>query len=183
MGTSLTEGSGLADPEVEAWPARVAELADSAGFDLVVVNAGLSGETSAGALRRVEWVLRQNPDILVIETGANDALRAIAIEVVAGNIEAILSVLDESSPLTQVVLVAMEAPTNLGQEYTSRFRQIFHDAAARHEVALTPFLLDGVAGVRALNQADQIHPTAEGHRRMARTAWPILDSLLLSTAR
>jgi acyl-CoA thioesterase-1 len=155
----------------------VGELADSAGIDLVVVNAGLSAETSAGALRRVEWVLRQSPDVLVIETGANDGLRAIPIAEVERNLDGILALVRERSPSTRLALVAMEAPTNLGSEYTGAFRDIFRDAAARHRAALIPFLLEGVAGVRQMNQADQIHPTAEGHRRMARNAWAVLDSI------
>lgn len=178
MGTSLTEGLGLARPAVEAWPAQVAILADSAGFDLEMVNAGVSGETSSGALTRIEWVLRQNPDLLIIETGANDGLRGLPVDEVAANLDRILATVGRVSPATEVALVAMEAPTSHGEEYTGRFRQIFPRAAADHQVALTPFLLDGVAGVRELNQADQIHPTAEGHRLMARNVWPVLDSLL-----
>jgi acyl-CoA thioesterase-1 len=177
MGTSLTEGLGLARPEVEAWPARVGELADSAGFDLVIVNAGLSGETSAGALRRVEWVLRQTPDVLVLETGANDGLRGIPIAEVERNLDGILTLVAQRAPSTRLVLVAMEAPTNLGGDYTGQFRELYRNAASRHRTTLTPFLLDGVAGVTEMNQADQIHPTADGHRRMARNAWAVLDSV------
>jgi len=182
MGTSLTEGLGLIRPEIEAWPARVGELADSAGIHLVVVNAGLSGETSAGALRRVDWVLRQTPDVLVVETGANDGLRGIPIAEVERNLDGILTRVAERSPSTRIILVAMEAPTNLGAEYTGAFRELFRNAAARHRAAVTPFLLEGVAGIREMNQSDQIHPTAEGHRRMARNVWGVLDSIFTLSA-
>jgi acyl-CoA thioesterase-1 len=177
LGTSLTEGLGLARPEAEAWPARVAALADSSGIPLEVVNAGLSGETSAGALRRVDWVLRQSPDVLVIETGANDGLRALPVEALEANLRAIVARVREASPDTEIVLVPMEAPPNLGSDYTGRFAEAFERVAVEAGVTLAPFILDGVAGILDLNQQDRIHPTAEGHRIMAENAWPALESV------
>ncbi len=177
LGTSLTEGLGLVDPALEAWPSQVGALARSAGHDVEVVNAGLSGETSAGALRRVDWILRQSPDVLVVETGANDGLRAIPTDDMAANLDAIVSRVRESHPETEIVLVQMEAPPNLGPEYATRFREAFPRVAGDRSVALTPLLLDAVGGVPGLNQADGIHPTAEGHRRMAENAWTTLDSI------
>ncbi len=178
LGTSLTEGYGLARPEVEAWPARIGEMAREAGHPVVVVNAGLSGETSAGSLRRLDWVLREPADLLVVETGANDGLRALSLEDLERNLDAILRRAGDSSSSTRVALVAMEAPPNLGPDYADAFREVFPRVAERWGAALIPFPLDGVAGIPALNQSDGIHPTAAGHRIMAAHAWPVLDSLL-----
>jgi acyl-CoA thioesterase-1 len=177
LGTSLTEGLGLAAPEVEAWPARVRALAQSRGLELQVVNAGLGGETSAGTLRRVDWVLQQDPDVLVVETGANDGLRALPTGALEENLLAIIVHVREARPETELVLVPMEAPPNMGPEYTSSFREVFLRAAAAGRVPLTRFLLDGVAGIPELNQPDRIHPTASGHQRMAENTWPVLDSV------
>ncbi|MSR23375.1 MAG: arylesterase [Gemmatimonadetes bacterium] len=177
LGTSLTEGLGLLDPAVEAWPARVSELADSAGLAIDVVNAGLSGETSAGALRRVDWVLQTAPDVLVLETGANDGLRALPTDALEANVSAIVARIRSTHPEVELVLVPMEAPPNLGSEYSTRFHEVFPHVAMEWKVALTPFILGGVAGVPELIQPDGEHPTAAGHRIMAENAWPVLDSI------
>lgn len=178
LGTSLTEGLGLEAPEIESWPARVGELADSAGVVVEIVNAGISGETSAGALARTEWVISRDLDVLVVETGGNDALRALPTEGLESNLGAILRLAREFRPTARRLLVQMEAPTNLGADYTARFREVYPRVAEREGAALVPFLLDGVAGVARLNQADGIHPTAEGHRIMARNAWPAIEQAL-----
>jgi len=182
MGTSLTEGLGLARPEVEAWPARIGELADLAGIPLRVVNAGLSGETSAGSLRRLDWVLRQPADIFVLETGANDGLRALPIDDLEANLDSIVQRVRLGSPGTRIALVAMEAPPNLGETYAAAFRDVFPRVARRWNATLVPFPLDGVAGIPVLNQGDGIHPTSEGHWIMARNAWPALQALMSSSS-
>jgi len=180
MGTSLTEGLGLDRPEVEAWPARIGELASSAGIPLRIVNAGLSGETSAGSLRRIDWVLRQPAEILVLETGANDGLRALPVDDLEANLSSIIQRVRVGAPGTRIALVAMEAPPNMGETYAEAFRDVFPRVAGQWNAALIPFPLDGVAGIPSLNQGDGIHPTAEGHWIMARNAWPVLEALLSS---
>ena len=177
MGTSLTEGLGLDRPEAEAWPARIGELANLAGMPLRIVNAGLSGETSAGSLRRIDWVLQQPAELFVLETGANDGLRALPVDDLEANLDSIIQRVRVGSPDTRIALVAMEAPPNLGETYAAAFRDVFPRVAARWNVTLIPFPLDGVAGIPALNQGDGIHPTAEGHWIMARNAWPRLQAL------
>lgn len=146
---------------------------------LRAVNAGVSGETSAGGLRRLDWALdRAKVDVLVVELGANDGLRGQDPEALEENLRTIVDRARERHPAVQILLAGMQAPPNLGSDYTLRFRSVFPRVADAKEVALVPFLLEGVAGVEALNQADGIHPTAEGHRRIAATVWPVLDSLL-----
>jgi acyl-CoA thioesterase-1 len=180
VGTSLTAGLGL-DPD-SAYPAVIQRLADSARVPITTVNAGVSGETSAGALRRIDWVLREPVDVLVLETGANDGLRALRVDSTRANLEAILTRARQAHPAARLVLVQMEAPPNLGPQYTGRFRGMFRDVAEATGATLTPFLLDSVAGVATLNQGDGIHPNEEGARRVARTVWgalrPVLDSAL-----
>ncbi|NJD18493.1 MAG: arylesterase, partial [Gemmatimonadetes bacterium] len=174
LGTSLTAGLGLPGPE-EAWPERVAELADSAGLPIEAVNAGVSGDTSAGGLRRLEWILREPLDVLVVELGANDGLRGQDPDATAANLRQIVRSTRERWPGARVLLCAMEAPPNMGDAYTERFRAVFPAVARETGAELVPFLLDGVAGVPELNQDDGIHPTPEGHRRMAANVWPSLE--------
>ena len=180
LGTSLTAGLGL-EPE-EAFPALIQERIDSAGLPYEVVNAGLSGETSAGALRRTDWLLRQPIDVLVLETGANDGLRGLNVDSTKANIQAIISRVLAAKPAARIMLVQMEAPPNLGTGYTSRFRAMFPDLARENGVGLLPFLLEGVAGERALNQNDGIHPTPEGARKVADNLWPALERELRAAA-
>jgi acyl-CoA thioesterase-1 len=176
LGTSLTAGFGL-DPS-EAYPALIQEKLDAAGLRYRVVNAGVSGETSAGALRRMDWLLRQPVALLVVETGANDGLRAQDPEPTRANIQAILDRARRQQPPPRLALVAMEALPNYGEEYRRRFRAIYPALARKSGAVLVPFLLDGVAGVPSLNQADGIHPTAEGQRRVAENVWKALQPLL-----
>lgn len=178
LGTSLTEGLGLARPGVEAWPARIGELADSAGLAVEIVNAGLGGETSAGLLRRLDWVMQGSPDIVVVETGANDGLRGLPVAQLEDNLGEVLGRLRTGHPDVRVAVVQMEAPPNMGADYTDAFRTVYRRAAAEHGFVLLPFLLERVAGQAELNQADGIHPTAEGHWIMARHVWPALGELL-----
>jgi len=175
-GTSLTAGLGL-DPS-EAYPALVQEKLDAAGLRYRVVNAGVSGETSAGARRRVEWLLRQPVAVLVVETGANDGLRGQDPEATRANIQAILDAARRHAPPPRLVLVAMEALPNYGEAYRRRFRAIYPELANANDARLLPFLLEGVAGDPALNQPDGIHPTAEGHARIAETVWKTLRPIL-----
>jgi acyl-CoA thioesterase-1 len=184
VGTSLTAGYGL-DPD-QAWTTLVQARIEEADLPFRVVNAGVSGETSAGALRRLDWVLgQQTPAVIMVETGANDGLRGQDVDSLAGNLEAILSRVDRLVPRPVVIVAGMEALPNMGAAYVSRFRQVFPRAAQAHEAHYLPFLLDGVAGIARFNQADGIHPNVEGSRRVADNVWdvlrPILDSLADAT--
>jgi len=179
LGTSLTAGYGLADPDL-AYPGLIEKRVEEAGLPYTVVNAGVSGETSAGALRRLDWLLKQKVDVLVLETGANDALRGQPPEATRANIDAILTRAEAQSPPPRLVILGMKAPPNLGSAYLSRFDAIYPDLARKHRAVLVPFLLEGVAGIPALNQADGIHPTPEGQRKMAELVWRALEPLLKS---
>jgi acyl-CoA thioesterase-1 len=176
VGTSLTAGLGL-NPN-EAYPAVVQRKIDSAGLQYEVRNAGESGETSAGALRRIEWLLREPADVVVIETGANDGLRGVNPDSTRENIRKLVAVVSERLPNAQLVILGMEAPPNLGVDYTTRFREMYGSVAREYGAALVPFLLEGVAGVRALNQGDGIHPNREGAEVVAGLVWKELRVLL-----
>jgi acyl-CoA thioesterase-1 len=156
----------------------VQQLLDSARLPFTVVNAGVSGESSAGALRRIDWVLRAKPAILVIETGANDGLRGQDPDSLKANIQVMIDRARAQSPTTRIVLAGMEAPPNLGRDYTRRFRAIFPALATTNGLPLIPFLLQGVAGVDSLNQDDGIHPNESGARRAAHNVWQALEPLL-----
>jgi acyl-CoA thioesterase-1 len=157
-------------------------MADSAGFAVQVVNAGLSGETSAGALRRVEWLLQQTPDLLIIETGANDGLRGVDPDSTEANLRALVATVRAKLPSLPIALVQMEAPPNLGPLYTSRFRAVFRDVARDEGLTLLPFLLEQVAGQSSLNQSDGIHPNPAGAEIAARTLWPALVPLFTAAS-
>jgi acyl-CoA thioesterase-1 len=176
LGTSLTAGLGL-DPS-QAYPARIEEKIRAAGLPYRVVNAGVSGETSAAARRRLDWLLKQRVDVLVIETGANDGLRGQDPAATRREIQAMIDRARTAQPPPRIVLVGMQAPPNLGRDYTERFRAVYPDLARANGVVLVPFLLEGVAGVARLNQADGIHPTAEGQRIVADTVWAALRPVL-----
>lgn len=176
VGTSLTAGLGL-DPD-SAYPAALQRLADSSGYQVTIVPAGLSGETSAGALRRVDWLLRDRPDVVVVETGANDGLRGLQVDSTKANIVAIVARIRAANPAVKVLLAQMEAPPNLGQQYTRQFHDAFMNVARDEQVVLIPFFLEGVAGVPELNQDDGIHPTEEGARKAARNMWRTLGPVL-----
>lgn len=181
LGTSLTAGYGL-DPG-RAYPALIRSKIDSAGLDYRVVNAGVSGETSAGGLRRIDWLLRQPVAVLVIELGANDALRGQDVSAMRANLAAIIERTRAVRPEASIVIAGMRAPRNLGTAYAARFDRTFEQLAETYDATLIPFLLDGVAAVPELNQADGIHPTAEGHRIMAERVWRALEPLLRARAR
>ena len=173
IGTSLTAGLGLqAD---QAYPALVQASADSAGKPITAINAGVSGETSAGALNRIGWVMREPADIVVIETGANDALRALPVAEARSNISRILDAVKRARPDARIFLVQMEAPPNLGQQYTRAFHDMYGEVAREKGATLIPFLLDGVAGIPSLNQADGVHPNFRGEQIVARNVWRALE--------
>jgi acyl-CoA thioesterase I len=176
LGTSLTAGYGV-EPE-EAYPALLQQRIDSAGLNYRVVNAGVSGETSAGARRRIDWLLREPVSVLVVETGANDGLRGLPPDSLRENIQAILDRARELRPAPRLVLIGMRIPPNYGQAYTRQFEAIYPELAKSNGAELVPFLLEGVGGVAALNQPDGVHPTAQGQRRMADTVWRVLEPLL-----
>lgn len=178
LGTSLTAGYGLRDPATQAYPALLQQRFDSAGRRFRVVNAGVSGESSAGALSRIDWLLdRDSIAVLVVETGANDGLRGQNPDSVRARIQAIFDRAARLSPPPRLVVVGMEALPNLGPDYVRRFRAIYPEVARANRAALVPFLLAGVAGVDSLNQDDGIHPTALGHRIVADNVWKILEPL------
>lgn len=177
LGTSLTAGYGLPTPD-SAYPAVVQQLLDSAGLRYTAVNAGVSGESSAGALRRVDWVLKARPAFLVIETGANDGLRGQDPDSVRANIQLMIDRTRAQSPETRIVLAGMEALPNLGQDYVRRFRAVFPALAKINKLPLIPFLLQDVAGVDSLNQDDGIHPNNRGARLAAQNVWRTLEPLL-----
>jgi acyl-CoA thioesterase-1 len=180
LGTSLTAGYGLL-PEL-AYPALLQEKIEASGFHYRVVNAGVSGETSAGALRRIDWLMRERLAVLVVETGANDGLRGQDPQATRANIQAILDRARRQSPPPKLVLAGMMAPPNLGADFSRRFHALYPELARKNGAALVPFLLDGVAGVPGLNQADGIHPTAAGQKIVAENVWRVLRPLLASPA-
>jgi acyl-CoA thioesterase-1 len=180
VGTSLTAGQGLA--ERQAFPALVQAKIDSAGLPYRVVNAGVSGETSAGALGRIDWLLQQDFDVLVLETGANDMLRGVDPDATEQNIQTIIDRVRERRPDARIVLAGMMALPNLGREYGERFAAIYPRLARDNGVELIPFLLQGVAAESALNQGDGVHPNATGQAIVARTVWATLEPVLQALA-
>lgn len=176
LGTSLTAGLGV-DPD-SAYPALIQRMLDSAGIPLRAANAGVSGETSAGALRRFPTLLEDRVRVLVVETGANDGLRGLDPDSTRANLDAIIALARAHDPTMTIVLVQMEAPPNMGPRFTAAFRGLFPDLARRRRTVLMPFLLEGVGGVDSLNQDDGIHPTEAGHRAVARNVWRTIGPLV-----
>lgn len=176
FGDSLTAGYGV-DPD-EAYPALIQKKITDAGLPWRVVNAGLSGETTAGGLRRLDWILRQPVDIFVIELGGNDGLRGIAPATSRSNLEAMIARIREKYPHVKVVIAGMLLPTNMGLEHTSAFAAIYPEIARTTGATLIPFLLERVGGDPSLNLPDGIHPTPKGHEIVADTVWRTLQPLL-----
>lgn len=172
FGTSLTAGYGL-DPAI-AFPRQIEVMAAEGGTPIVAVNAGLSGETSAGAVRRIGWVMKQPADVVVIETGGNDALRALNADSLRTNLNAIVKEVRKAQPDARILLAVMEAPPNLGAAYTAKFRQAYVEVAKAEGLTLLPFLLEGVAGHDDLNQADGVHPNEKGEKVVAGNVWKAL---------
>lgn len=177
LGTSLTAGLGLESDS--AFPQQIQRRIDARGLPYQTVNAGESGETSAGLLRRLDWVLRSAAAVIVVETGANDGLRGQSVVGTKATIGQILDRIKQERPEARVVLVQMEAPTNLGKTYTAAFHAMFPALAQEHGVVLMPFLLDGVAGRAEFNQGDGVHPNYVGERIVTATVWRTLDRLLV----
>lgn len=176
FGDSITAGYGL--DEEQAYPALIQDKIDSLGLNHTVVNAGLSGETTAGGARRVDWILQQDVDIFLIGLGGNDGLRGIDPSNTKKNLITIIEKVREKDSSIDIVLAGMEAPPNLGEQYTSEFRAVFGDIADEKDITFMPFLLEDVAGIEELNQPDGIHPTAEGQQIIADNIWPYIDPLL-----
>jgi len=176
FGNSITAGLGV-DPE-QAFPALVGQKIDSTDLAYTVVNAGLSGETTAGGRSRVGWVLRKPVAVFVLELGGNDGLRGIPIADTRRNLQAIIDTVRRLSPQAKIVLAGMQIPPNLGADYAAQFKKLYSDLAQKNKLPLIPFLLEGVGGVAKFNQRDGIHPTPEGHRLVARNVWAVLQPLL-----
>ena len=176
LGDSITAGYGL-DPQ-EAYPALLQKKIDAAGLPYTVSNAGVSGDTTAGGLRRVNWALAQGADVLVVALGGNDGLRGISPKQTAANLAGIIDKARAKNAAVKVVLAGMEMPENMGAEFTRSFKETFSKVAKEKKAALVPFLLEGVGGVEALNQADRIHPTEEGPKKVADNVWKTLEPVL-----
>lgn len=176
FGDSLTAGYGI-DPR-ETYPALIQEKIDERGWKFRVTNAGVSGETSAGGLRRINWLLRQPIDVFVLELGANDGLRGLPLPQTRKNLQGILDRVSERYPDVRMVIAGMLVPPNMGPEYSKEFAAIYRHLAEENDALLIPFLLEGVGGIPKLNLPDGVHPTAEGHKIMAETVWEILKPLL-----
>jgi acyl-CoA thioesterase I len=176
FGDSLTAGYGLS-PE-EAFPALVEKELNKKSNNVKVTNAGLSGETSAGGLARIDWVLRQPVDIFVLELGANDGLRGLPLEQTRKNLQGIIGKVKAKYPKAKLVLAGMMVPPNMGKQYSTEFKNIYPDLAKKNNATLIPFLLDGVGGIEKLNQADGIHPNVEGHKIVAKNVSVVLGKLI-----
>jgi Lysophospholipase L1 and related esterases len=176
FGDSLTAGYGLSPGE--AFPALVEKKCVQNGTPCKVINAGLSGETSAGGLSRIDWVLRQPIDVFVLELGANDGLRGLPLDQTIKNLQAIIDKVKKKYPDVKIVVAGMLVPPNLGPDYTTNFRKIFPELAKKNDATLIPFLLQDVAGHEKLNLGDGIHPNQEGHRIVANNVYQVLSRLL-----
>ncbi len=176
FGNSLTAGYQL--KLSQAFPALIQEKIDAESWSYRAVNAGLSGDTSADGLRRIDWVMRERIDVLVLELGANDALRGIHLDATEGNLQSIIDRVRRANPDVRLLIAGMMMPPNLGPAYVQRFQSMFVDLAESNHGELIPFLLEGVAGIPSLNLPDGIHPTAEGHKRLAENVWKILKPVL-----
>lgn len=176
FGNSFTAGYGV-DP-TEAYPALIQQKIDSLQLNYKVINAGVSGETSSGGYGRIDWILRQKVDVFVLELGGNDGLRGIPLSETKKNLQAIIDKVKTKYPEAKVVLEGMQIPPNMGQQYTTTFKNIYPELAEKNKIALVPFLLKNVGGDVKLNQKDGIHPTAEGHKIVAQNVWEVLKNVL-----
>lgn len=176
FGNSLTAGYGLSPSQ--AFPAIIQTKIDSLGLPYQVVNAGVSGETSSGGNSRVDWILRQPVDVFVLELGANDGLRGIPLSETRKSLQSIIDKVRSTYPAAKLVLAGMQVPPNMGQKYSTEFRNIYKELAGKNEMTLVPFILEGVGGETHLNQEDGIHPTAEGHVIVAENIWRQIKPIL-----
>ncbi len=180
LGDSLTAGYGI-NPE-KAYPNLIANKIRKAGLPYKTIPSGLSGETSAGGLRRVNWVMRQPIDILVLALGSNDGLRGIDLSDTTENLQGIIDLARRKNPQIQIIIAGMQMPPNLGPQYTREFRELFPRLAESNKAELVPFLLEGVGGRPELNLADGIHPNPEGHKIVAENVWKVLEPMLSKDA-
>lgn len=180
LGDSLTAGYGL-DPAL-AFPALIQEKIREQGWDFEILNAGLSGETSAGGLRRINWIMRRKPAMVVLELGANDGLRGVPLESTKRNLQAIIDRARQANPEVEIVLAGMMVPPNLGPHYSDQFQSMFPQLAESNNAYLIPFLLEDVAAQPELNLADGIHPNAQGHQIVAENVWEVLKPILARMA-
>ena len=176
LGDSITAGYGL--DLSEAFPGLIQKKIDAKGWNFKVVNAGQSGDTSAGGLGRLDWLLKNRIDVLVLELGANDGLRGLSVEAMKKNLQAIIDRTKEKYPQTRIVIAGMQVPPNMGGDYSRRFEAVFADLAKRNKTPFVPFILEGVGGTSELNLADGIHPTAKGHEIVANNVWKVLEPVL-----
>ncbi len=175
-GNSLTTGFGIGPDK--AYPQLIQHKIDGLGWPFKVINGGVGGETSAGGLSRIDWVLQNRVDVFVLELGGNDGLRGVDPRTTRRNLRAIIRRVRDRYPESKIVLAGMQAPPNMGQHFVSEFRAIYPELAASERVSLIPFLLEGVGGIPELNLPDGIHPTAEGHAIMAENVWKVLKPVL-----
>jgi acyl-CoA thioesterase-1 len=178
LGDSITAGYGL-DP-AQAYPALIQEMIEANGWNYRVINAGQSGDTSAGGLSRLDWLLKNRVDVLVLQLGGNDGLRGILPGVMKKNLQAIIDRTRDKYPGVKVVIAGMKVPPNLGGPYARQFEAVFSALARKNRAALIPFVLENVGGVETLNMPDGIHPTAKGHEIVARNVWKVLEPVLKS---
>ncbi|MFT4589243.1 MAG: acyl-CoA thioesterase-1 [Candidatus Binatia bacterium] len=176
LGDSLAAGSGVA--REDAFPALLQRKIDSQKLPFKVINAGVSGDTTAGGLRRIDWMLKRKIDVLLLELGGNDGLRGIDTKTTQANLQAIIDKAKAKYPTIRIVIAGMQMPPNMGKEYTERFQNIFPEIAKANKAALIPFLLEGIGADPRYNQPDLIHPTPEGHKIVAATVWKTLGPIL-----
>lgn len=176
LGDSLTAGLGV-EP-AQAYPVLIEEKIQEKHLPFEVINAGISGDTSAGGAARLDWILQKKIDVLVLALGANDGLRGLPVEEMKKNLQTIIDRVKAKNPAVQIVIAGMQIPPNLGADYSAAFRDAFAALARENHAALVPFLLEGVGGQIDLNQADQIHPTAAGHKVVAENVWRVLEPIL-----
>jgi len=178
LGDSLAAGYGV-DP-AQAYPALLQEKINAAGLPFTIVDAGVSGDTTADGLGRVDWLLQRKMDVLMVELGANDGLRGIPTPTIQSNLQAIIDHARKKYPEIKIIIAGMKVPANLGPDYVNAFANVFPEIAGKNRAALVPFLLEGVGGQAGLNQADGIHPTPEGHKIVAENVWKVLKPVLES---
>ena len=176
FGNSITAGYGL--EMSEAFPALIQREIDSLALPYKVVNAGVSGETSSGGDGRIDWVLRQPVDVFVLELGGNDGLRGIPVTETRKNLQSIIDKVKAKNPAVKIIIAGMQIPPNMGKQYTGEFRSMYPELAKKNDIALIPFLLEGVGGEAKFNQDDGIHPTAEGQKILAQNVWEVLKGML-----
>jgi len=179
LGDSLSAGSGV-KPQ-QAFPSLVQEKIRERGLPYEVVNAGIGGDTTAGGLRRLDWLLQRKIDVLVLELGGNDGLRGLPVKNIKANLQAMIDKAKAKHPEVKIVIAGMQMPPNVGAQYAQEFRQVFYDVAQENNATMIPFLLEGVGGLREYNQPDLIHPNPQGHKIVADVVWKTLEPLLLES--